>query len=115
LSPGASSGIGKATALALKKAGYTVYGTSRSPEKAGGEAAGVRFLPMELTDTDSIDRLVSSLPALDVLVCCAASSLMSAVETTPIDKIRSISSSSCSAISGSYRVCCPVCGRPAAA
>lgn len=85
---GASSGIGKATALALKKAGYTVYGTSRSPEKAGGEAAGVRFLPMELTDTDSIDRLVSSLPALDVLVCCAASSLMSAVETTPIDKIR---------------------------
>ena len=87
---GASSGIGKATALALKAAGYTVYGTSRTPENAGMELAGIRFLPLELTDASSVDALLPQLPALDVLVCCAASSLMSAVETTPVLKIKEL-------------------------
>ena len=87
---GASSGIGKASALALRNAGYTVYGTSRNPGKVGGELSGIRFLPLELTDESSIDALVSQLPALDLLVCCAASSLMSAVETTPVAKIREL-------------------------
>ncbi len=87
---GASSGIGRAAALALRNAGYTVYGTSRTPEKAGAGLAGIRFLPLELTDADSIDTLLPRLPALDVLVCCAASSLMSAVETTPVLKIREL-------------------------
>ena len=87
---GASSGIGKSTALALLKAGYTVYGTSRTPEKAGSELSGITLLPLDLTDESSIDRLIAGLPALDVLVCSAASSLMSAVEKTPIEKIKSL-------------------------
>ena len=87
---GASSGIGKATALALRKAGYTVFGTSRKPENVGGELDGIRFLPLELLDAESIDTLVSQLPALDVLITCAASSLMSAVENTPVSKIKEL-------------------------
>jgi NAD(P)-dependent dehydrogenase (short-subunit alcohol dehydrogenase family) len=88
---GASSGIGKAAALALQKAGYAVYGTSRTPEKAvRPELAGIRFLPLELTDPDSVDALLPQLPTLDVVVCSAASSLMSAVETTPVSKIREL-------------------------
>ena len=67
-----------------------VYGTSRTPEKAAAALPCITFLPLELTDPDSIDRLITQLPALDVLVCSAASSLMSAVENTPIPKIKSL-------------------------
>lgn len=88
---GASSGIGLATAKALAKAGYTVYGTSRNPGAlTGPDFEGIRFLPLDLTDKTSIESLILALEPLDVLVNNAGSSLMSAVEETPIDTIREL-------------------------
>ncbi|NLI53805.1 MAG: SDR family oxidoreductase [Clostridiales bacterium] len=84
---GASSGIGLATARALHAAGYTVYGTSRNPDAGNPEYEGIRYLPLELTDPGSIERLAAMLPPLDVLVNNAGSSQMGAIEETPSEKI----------------------------
>jgi NAD(P)-dependent dehydrogenase (short-subunit alcohol dehydrogenase family) len=51
---GCSSGIGRATALALARAGFPVWASAR---KAGGlgelEAAGCRVLELDVTDEQS--------------------------------------------------------------
>ncbi|MEV5957092.1 oxidoreductase [Streptomyces sp. NPDC051987] len=68
---GASSGIGKAAALALVDAGFEVVGTSR---KASGDARrdGVTFLDLDVaSDTsvaDAVDRVIEKFGRIDVLV-----------------------------------------------
>ncbi|KXF77497.1 short-chain dehydrogenase [Paramesorhizobium deserti] len=52
---GASSGIGLATAKALGRAGYRVFGTSR---KAVGEADGIEMLVCDVTDDASVEKMV---------------------------------------------------------
>ena len=53
---GASSGIGQATAQALKRAGYRVFGTSRRvvPETSDG----VTMLSCDVTDDASVQKMV---------------------------------------------------------
>ena len=65
---GANSGIGRATALGLAAAGYSVFGTVRSVAKAGklneaAEAAGVDVQLVEL-DVGSDDSVASGLAAI---------------------------------------------------
>lgn len=67
---GASSGIGRASAEALARAGFTVFGTSRKP---GGTAPNqVTMLACDVTDDSSVAALVSEVLArtgrIDVLV-----------------------------------------------
>src|SRR4051794_41955057 len=53
---GASSGIGKAAAYALVKAGFDVVGTSRRTPSNGagaGAGAGVTFLDLDVTSDES--------------------------------------------------------------
>jgi NAD(P)-dependent dehydrogenase (short-subunit alcohol dehydrogenase family) len=59
----ASSGIGQAIAEPLAKAGYTVYGTSRS----GGDASGRLFemLSLDVTSDESVDAAVQHLMQRD--------------------------------------------------
>ncbi len=73
---GATSGIGLATAKALIKAGYTVYGTSRNPATEPDDPAflKMRLLPLDLTDEGSIDRLLAALPPIDILINNAGAS-----------------------------------------
>ena len=55
---GASSGIGKAAALALAGAGYRVIGTSR--KAAPGEVrAGIRMIACDVTDDASVAEAVA--------------------------------------------------------
>src|SRR6266508_4089738 len=54
---GASAGIGEAAARALAGAGFTVYGTSRRAA-AGEERGGVVFLPLDVTDDESVAGVV---------------------------------------------------------
>lgn len=56
---GASSGIGKASAEALVKAGYTVYGTSR--RRLPDSPAGVRMRVMDVTDPASVQSCVQGI------------------------------------------------------
>ena len=60
---GVSTGIGKAIALSLLGAGYTVYGSVRRAEDAVSlsQAAAGTFIPLvfDVTDTDAISRAVA--------------------------------------------------------
>lgn len=68
---GASSGLGLATALYLHKKNYTVFGTSRKPERYQA-IYPFTFLELENTHPESIQRCVDAVLAqagrLDVLI-----------------------------------------------
>jgi len=56
---GASSGIGKATAERLAKAGYKVYGTSRRAAQAGLQS--FEMLALDVTNDQSVEAAVADL------------------------------------------------------
>ncbi|TDB77897.1 oxidoreductase [Micromonospora sp. KC721] len=68
---GASSGIGKAAALALVAAGFTVVGTSRDTSRVA-PGGGVTFLDLDVTSTESVTTVVQQVieqsGRIDVLV-----------------------------------------------
>ena len=79
---GASSGIGKAVAQQCAAAGATCILTARNTERLKEaveslEGIGHRVIPTDLTDMNELESLVSELPKLDGVVCCAG-----IVETT---------------------------------
>jgi NAD(P)-dependent dehydrogenase (short-subunit alcohol dehydrogenase family) len=97
---GASSGIGRACAEHLARAGHTVYGTSRGAEPisalspsaaaapAPGAHAGPRLVRMELTDDESVRGVIDGIQhregRLDAVVNNAGYGLAGAVEDTSI-------------------------------
>ena len=83
---GASSGIGKATALLLKQRGFTVFGTARRPEAVGSQE--FPMLALDVRSDESVracfDALFSKVDRLDVLVDCAGYALTGAAEETTL-------------------------------
>jgi NAD(P)-dependent dehydrogenase (short-subunit alcohol dehydrogenase family) len=90
---GASSGIGEAAASALVGAGFTVYGTSRRTA-AGGERDGVVFLPLDVTDDDSVAGAVRQVldrsGRIDVLVNNAGVGAAGAAEESSMEQARAL-------------------------
>src|SRR3954454_21892273 len=90
---GASSGIGEAAARKLPAAGFTVYGTSRRAA-AGEEREGVRFLPLDVTDDDSVATAVREVidrsGRIDVLVNNAGLGIAGAAEESSIEQARAL-------------------------
>jgi short-subunit dehydrogenase len=90
---GASSGIGKETALLLLKQGHTVYGLARRVEQmqdlvnAGGYA-----IKMDITDeqsvTNAVNEILSKEQRVDVLVNNAGFAIYGAVEEVSMDDAR---------------------------
>ncbi|GAA0943732.1 oxidoreductase [Nonomuraea longicatena] len=90
---GASSGIGLATALELRRAGHTVYGAARRVERmAPLEAAGGHALRMDVTDEAEVRRAVDTVSAahggVDVLVNNAGIGLYGSAEEVPLERAR---------------------------
>jgi NAD(P)-dependent dehydrogenase (short-subunit alcohol dehydrogenase family) len=90
---GASSGIGRATALALSAKGAVVYATARRPGSlAGLEAEGLRGLWLDVTDEESmveaVRRVEAELGAVDVLVNNAGYGLNGPAEELGMDNVR---------------------------
>jgi NAD(P)-dependent dehydrogenase (short-subunit alcohol dehydrogenase family) len=90
---GCSSGIGRATAAQLARAGWTVYATARRPETLGDlEKLGCRALALDVTDdasmTAAVARVVGDHGAVGVLVNNAGFSQSGAVETVPLAQAR---------------------------
>lgn len=90
---GASSGMGKATALQLIAEGHCVYGAARRPESMkklvdkGGHAIG-----MDITDEKQVDaaieRVLREQGGIDVLVNNAGYAVYGSVEDVTIDEAR---------------------------
>ena len=90
---GASSGIGRATALELLGAGHTVYGGARraqSLEALG--AAGGHVVELDVTDGGGLERAVGRVLGeqgrIDALVNNAGFGLYGAAEDVPLDQAR---------------------------
>jgi NAD(P)-dependent dehydrogenase (short-subunit alcohol dehydrogenase family) len=91
---GASSGLGRATAVALRAAGYRVVGTCRNPGKVADPVDGVHYIPLELGDPASVEAAAAAAlsflgdgtpgaePAVDLLVNNAGERLLGSFEET---------------------------------
>ncbi len=90
---GASSGIGKDTALNLIKEGHIVYGAARRISKMKDIVeAGGHSIKMDILDNEDVDkainRVISEHKRIDVLVNNAGYGLWGAVETISIDEAK---------------------------
>ena len=90
---GASSGIGRAAALALVDAGFAVVGTSRTAANAR-PLAGVTFLDLDVAGDESVRALVEEVIArfgrIDVLVNNAGVGAVGAGEESSIDQAKEV-------------------------
>jgi short-subunit dehydrogenase len=89
---GASSGIGRASAAALARAGFTVFGTSRRETSSGPDQ--VSMLTCDVTDEESVKALVSSVLSrtgrIDVLVNNAGIGLLGGAEESSIAQVQDL-------------------------
>lgn len=90
---GCSSGIGRATALRLARAGWTVYASARRVESmAELDRAGIRTLALDVTDENSmraaVEHVAQECGAVGVLINNAGYSQSGALETVSMDAAR---------------------------
>ena len=90
---GCSTGIGRATAERLAKAGHTVYATARRPESIADLAdRGCRTLALDVTEEESRRAAVAAVEeaegAVGALVNNAGYSQSGAVESLKLDELR---------------------------
>lgn len=89
---GASSGIGRASAGALARAGFTVFGTSRRTISDGPKQ--VTMLRCDVTDEGSVNALVSTVLAetgrIDVLVNNAGIGLLGGAEESSVAQVQAL-------------------------
>ncbi|MCL6457782.1 MAG: SDR family NAD(P)-dependent oxidoreductase [Gorillibacterium sp.] len=90
---GASSGIGKATAIQLNKEGYTVFAGSRRVEQMRDlEKIGIKTLKLDVTDEksnqDFVDFVRSTSSSIDVIVNSAGYGSLGALEDVPLQEAR---------------------------
>lgn len=88
---GATSGIGKETALLLTEKGFVVYGTARNIEN---KTLPFRLLPMDVRDDESIAKAISTILAeagkIDILINNAGVGITGSVEELPMDELKNV-------------------------
>ncbi|GEQ86615.1 short-chain dehydrogenase/reductase [Patiriisocius marinistellae] len=88
---GGSSGIGKAIGEYLSEKGYTVYGTSRNPDRFKNDFP-FNLVALDVTNTESIKNCILDVIALegkiDVLINNAGVGITGPMEETPTIEIK---------------------------
>lgn len=88
---GCSTGFGRETALYFLRQGWQVVATMRDPAKSDLPASpGLRVLPLDVTDADSIAAAVAEAGTIDVLVNNAGFGFLNALEGTSMETVRRI-------------------------
>ena len=92
---GASSGIGRATAIECSRLGAKVVATGRNAERLQEtmqslEGEGHSQIIAELTSADDVARLVKECPALNGLVLCAGLGNMAPLQFCTREKMNSV-------------------------
>jgi NAD(P)-dependent dehydrogenase (short-subunit alcohol dehydrogenase family) len=90
---GCSTGIGRATALRLAKAGHTVYATARKVATMSDlGAAGCKLLELDVCDEASVRRAVATVEqeqgAVGVLINNAGYGSEGPIEEVPMEEVR---------------------------
>ena len=89
---GGSTGIGLAVGRFLIQKGFTVYGTSRNPDKITSHP--FKLLKLDVNDTQSIvvviAKIVLNEGRLDVLINNAGMGITGAIEETPTQEMRNV-------------------------
>ena len=87
---GASRGIGRAIAAGLARRGLEVLGTTRNPSSVPGDqkVSGVRYVPLDLEDEESIRSVIEQAGDIDVLINNAGGSQIGPVEEVPMKAVR---------------------------
>ena len=87
---GGSSGIGKAIGDYLFHKGYTVYGTSRNPDKVADSVFPLIALDVRNTDNirQAVEKVVATSGHIDVVVNNAGVGITGPIEETPTDEMR---------------------------
>ena len=88
---GATSGIGKETALLLASEGFLVYGTARNVE---GKNLPFRLLPMDVRNETSIkeavQQILTEVGRIDILINNAGVGITGAVEELPAEQLHNV-------------------------
>ena len=89
---GASTGIGRATAEALRDAGYRVFGTSRKsvPQRSDGIAMLTCDVTSDAFVAKLVDDILTEAGRIDLLVNNAGFGVQGAAEETSIAQVRSL-------------------------
>ena len=87
---GASKGIGRAIAAALRGAGYQVIGTSRRPESIPEKLTGIDYLRLDLLDDGSIEECVKKAGSIDILINNAGGSQFWPAAEAPLEKVKEL-------------------------
>lgn len=89
---GASSGIGLEIAMYLQGKSYTVYGTSRNPQRL--KNFGFQMLALDVTKPETIQKTVDFIiqkeSKIDVLINNAGMGITGAIEDTPLDEVKKV-------------------------
>ncbi|GAA0473231.1 short-chain dehydrogenase/reductase [Actinoplanes capillaceus] len=85
---GASTGIGRATALLLARRGFTVYAGIRRDADREALGRAVTAVDLDVTDPDQIAAAAKRLDHLDALVNNAGVGVTGPVEFVPLDALR---------------------------
>lgn len=87
---GASSGIGRAVALAIAGAGADVIASARSEDalaQVANESGGrMRVVPVDVTDAGSVDAAVREIGGVDMLFYCAGSWTVTGIDTVSYEE-----------------------------
>ncbi|XVH30688.1 SDR family oxidoreductase [Haloferacaceae archaeon DSL9] len=89
---GCSSGIGRATALAFREEGWTVYATARNPADIQTLSdAGCQLATLDVTDgedvTRVVDRILDEEGKIDCLVNNAGYGQFGPIEDIPVERV----------------------------